>query len=296
MFVVVRDYLQQHQALLIALPGMEGFMQSFVDILLKISKVNKDLVLDNSGNTLHKNKLKKELAMMAADNSRKLKAYATFTHNYLLQGQVSYSESILKRVPDNELLASATVIYEKAQDYLDELALYGIDSDSQLVLKTSMAGFEASFSAPRIGKVETSSDVQQLAGLFRDATAVLENIDLAIDIIRLKEPAFYLGYKIVRKLVKTGVTKLSLKGSVTDAATGMPLVGAKVTISLVNDDGSETVVFVKKSARKGGFKIHHAAQGNYTVVAQRPGYKDAKALVSIVSGKMSQVTLAMELV
>ncbi len=125
---------------------------------------------------------------------------------------------------------------------------------------------------PRIGKTETKQSTQQLANAFAAADSALENIDVIVEIVRLTQPNFYNGYKSVRKLISTGRSTLSVKGVVTDLASGEPLKNAILSFALDGNGmmakaAKSSELLVKKTADKGGFNIKTLTAGKYTVRA-----------------------------
>ena len=145
---------------------------------------------------------------------------------------------------------------------------------------------------PRIGTVESGAATMQLVRLFKVADDSLRNMDASMEIIRIKQPGLYGGYKSGRRLITRGRRTLALKGSVVDASDGAGLRGVKITFVL--QDKGANVSFVKKSFSQGGFYVRLAKEGVYDVVAEFPGYQKAITKVSLVSGEMSVVKIVME--
>lgn len=298
MYIAVRDYLAKFLAILNALPNFTVFYTALQNVITQIQNAGENQGFDRSGNAVGKDLAKENLVTLAADTARKVKAYAKFAKNQVLLKEMDISESDLKRVADTKLRNTAQGIYDRAQANLASLATYLVTAATQTALQTAITNFDKTIGQPRLGTTDTSKATKQLAVLFKNAEATLEDIDTVIDIIKLPQVDFYKGYKSVRKLVDRGST-LAIKGKVTDVITGEALKGAKITFTL---NGGATLakgingksVFTKKSAKKGGFLVPTAVDGTYDVTAELPGYKIGNTKISVVSGQMSIVEIALE--
>jgi uncharacterized membrane protein len=135
--------------------------------------------------------------------------------------------------------------------------------------------------------------------LFKTADTALENMDAAVEIIRLTQVDFYNGYKSARKVIETGAGSLSVKGLVTDAQTGLPLKG--VTVSFALDGGIAKAAsttsepeLVKKTAEKGGFNIKGLESGMYQVTLKKAGYANQVTTISVSDGEMTELKISLE--
>jgi len=128
-------------------------------------------------------------------------------------------------------------------------------------------------------------------------------MDAAVEIIRLTQPNFYNGYRTARKVISTGKSKLAVKGTITDAATGEPLKGVTVSFcpECVEPTGQaaanamsaakEEVVLTKRTAEKGGFNIKSLPEGVYKVTAKKNGYKEQVVAVAVNDGEMGDLNV-----
>lgn len=299
MYIAVRDYLAKFQTILNALPNFSAFYTALLNAITQILSTGEVQGFDKSGNATGKNLAKKTLVALALDTARKVRAYAKFTQNQVLFKEMDITESRLTRMADTKLRNTAQGIYDRAQANVASLSTYRVTEATQTALQTAITNFEGTIGEPRLGITETSQATKQLVRLFKAGDAALDDIDTVIDIIRATEVDFYNGYKSVRKLVGNGASTLAIKGFITDASTGSPLKGAKLTFT---SNGGATFAkgvngkngFTKKSAKKGGFLVRTAEDGTYDVTVEKPGYKIATAKVTVVAGQMSLLDIAME--
>lgn len=275
------------------LPAYSSNLQILFTTNQQIQEISGFQGTGTNGITSNKKQLRQNLNASASDTARKLTSFAKLTDNYTLLGEINYSESDFKNFSDIEARDKAQVTYNKAQEHLPELPVYGINEETQTILQNNINSFSNVMVAPRIGITNKSQATKQLADLFKTATAALEKMDAAVEIVKLTEPVFYNGYKSARKVISKGTGKLAVKGTVTDALSGEPVAG--VTISFWPDgDVLKTAAtgeasLVKKTAAKGGFNVSSLPAGTYRVILQKPGYAEQTLTIFVNDGELTEV-------
>ena len=265
----------------------------------QIEEVGEAQETGTTGIAASKKQLRTILNTAASDAARKLTSFAKLTNNLVLFGEVDYSESEFRQFTDNMVREQAQVICNKGNDYLTELAPYGITEETQLVLQNAINNFSEVMVAPRLGVTTRKQATNQLKVLFKQAADALEKIDSAVELVKLTDPVFYAGYKTARKVVNSGSGKLAVKGLVTDAQSGEPVKG--VTITFMNDGetspsalaANAEPVIIKTSAAKGGFTIKSLPSGVYRVSFKKMGYTEQFATVNVNDGELTTVELAL---
>lgn len=299
MYLVVRDFLTTNTTTLSSLPNFSVYQTAFQNAILQILSSSEQQNFSKQGIASNKSLLREALVRLTADTSRKLTAYALFNNNQVLLKEVGYSESELKKRSDTALRDAAKGVYDRAQAILTSLATYGITAMTQTNLQGALSAFNASIPKTRLGITEKRQSTLQLINYFKAADTALDNIDAALEIIRLSLVDLYNGYRTTRKLIALGRTPLSVKGSVTDSASGKPLQSVKLTFAAMETKSLAKAITAeggvsKKSAKKGGFFLKNLAEGTYLVTASKPGYRDQTATVSVTDGEMSLLEIAME--
>lgn len=294
MYLSFKEYQASYTAITNALPNYSANSTIFLNTIPQIQAVSVQQKMSKTGIADGKNTLKNNLIVTAADYSRKLGAYATFTNNATLAQEVKFSESKLRQSSDTAVKDYAQIVYDRAQPIVAALATYGITAATQTALASAIAAYNASIGKPGAGRSEGAQTTKQLAALFKTAEAALANMDVAVEIVRLTQVNFYNGYKSARKVIGTGTSTLSVKGMVADAQTGAPIKG--VTVSFALDGGmsrakgaASTPDVVKKTADKGGFNVKSLPAGTYLVSLKKAGYADLVTSVSVNDGEMSIV-------
>ena len=297
MYLAVKDFLTTNAAIVNPLPNYSGFYAAFLGAIGQIQNFGEQQRFDKSGLKANKVQLINTLAMLTADSSRKMQAFARYANNQLLLSETKYTESDLKNATDNELRDMAQGIYDRAQSNLTALTAYGITAATQTALLNTINAYVLAIPKPRLGTAETKQSTLQLANAFATADSALENIDIIVEIIKLSQPNFYNGYKSVRKLISTGRNSLAVKGVVTDLASGDPLKNVLLSFAM---EGNGTlakatlrsgVVLVKKTAGKGGFNIKSMPAGSYSVTCRKSGYAEQTATIAVTDGELSVLNM-----
>lgn len=299
MYLTFKDYQAPHTSITDGLPNYSENSTIFLDTIPQIQSIWEQQKLSKKGVTDSKNQLKETLIVLTADYARKLGAYAKFTNNAKLAQQVKFSEGKLRQVADTAVKNYGQIVYDLAQPLLGSLAQYGITDETQATLADAITAYNDSIGKPGAERSEGTQLTKQLATLFKTADTALENMDAAVEIIRLTQVDFYNGYKSARKVIETGAGSLSVKGLVTDAQTGLPLKG--VTVSFALDGGIAKAAsttsepeLVKKTAEKGGFNIKGLESGMYQVTLKKAGYANQVTTISVSDGEMTELKISLE--
>ncbi len=286
MYVGTEQYLTDNASIVEVLPNFQVYFGNFKDAIASIQIATGKQIFNQSGYGTEKGLDRDELVSVAADTARKLTAFAVNDNNQVLLKEVDIPESTFKHSRDMLLKELAQGVYNRAQTHLSHLADYGITEVTQNNLKNAIANYGESIPKPLLGKTEQKKGTAQLVKQFKAGDEALAKIDLLVEIVKTSQPDFYNGFKTVRKLISTGTRSLALKGIVTDAATGEPLKGVKLTFAPVETGtpakGTKApAVLVKKTAAKGGLNVKALAAGVYEVTATKNGYKEQMVTVAV---------------
>jgi hypothetical protein len=299
MQLVVRDYLTTNAAITATLPNYAGFFSGVSSGIVQIQSIRAQQEADKTGIAVNKTQLKADLIPLAMDVSRKVVAYATIVDNTVLLNEVNYSETDLRISADTILRDRCQVIYDRANANVAVLAAYGVTAAIVANLLNALNAYTVSIPKPRLGITDKKKATEQLVLLLKEVDDNLAKIDVLVEIVRVTQANFYNEYKNVRKIIATGGGSLSVKGKITDAASGAGVKGA--TVSFAADASSNTAKVgsgsapkVKKSADRGGFNIKSLAEGSYNVTISKPGYKDAVVMVHVTDGALSVMDVALE--
>jgi hypothetical protein len=291
MFLTLCRYLVNHPEITIKLPNFATNFQIFNNAVLDIQKNAEEQKFSMKGITQVKNQLKEDLTVLTADYVRKLGAYAKFNHNTPLADEVSVSESKLRQMADAVIKTYSQQIYNLTQPLVAQLAEYGIDAEMQTKLAGLIEAYNQSLGTPGVERSESAQLTKQRNTLFATAEGALENMDTAVEIVKVTEVDFYNGYKSARKVIERGAGTLAVKGIVIDAQTGAAIKGVSVSFCI---DGKTDVVLEKKTADKGGFTVKNLAAGMYKVCFKKNGYAEHTEIVVVNSREMTDLKISLQ--
>ena len=290
-------FLSANSTITAGLPGFTTYFPVIQTTNTQIQAAQVQQEADKSGDTVNKKLVKGTLVAGAVDVSRRVVAFATNGNNSALLALVNYTETDLNRSSDSKLLASCQVIRDNANANLVALASYGVTPLLLTALQTSITNFSAAIPKGRLDTTDTGEVTQLLVTLFKTLSTNWDKIDTLVEMVRTSQPNFYKEYQAVRKVIVTGTSSLALKMQALDAQTGVGM--ANVTLTLVPANNtlkaakSKSAV-VKKTAKGGGSNIKSLPDGDYTVTATKPGFKDMTATVSVVNGESTVLEIKME--
>jgi hypothetical protein len=296
MYLPVDNYCDANTAITASLPNFSTNAAALKSAIASIKSFSEVQKVDRSGATTNKSNAGSQLIVIAADNARKLTAYAKFTNNSILLSEVNISEGKFKNFADTELRDYAQIIYNRAQTNVTALAAYGITAATQTAFAAAIKAYSDSLALPRVSETTKVQATKQLELAFKAADTALRNMDTAVEIIRLSQPNFYKGYKTARKIVELGSSTMALKGLITDALTGAPVKGVNVCLALDNSmmkaaANIPTEQIVKKTAEKGGFNIKSLPAGMYNVTVKKNGYAEQVMQIAVSDGEMTDLKI-----
>ena len=253
----------------------------------KIQVASEEQKADTKGITKYKHQSRKHLVTLSADTARKLTSYAKLTNNTVLESQVNYSESDFKRFSDNSLKDYSQIIYHSAETIISQLTNYDINADSQALFLGAINEYTEVLESPNLAETIKKQATEKLLQYFTEGDGYVAKMAAAVEIVRLKEPIFYLGFKTAQKITVRGKVKLSVKGKAVDA-NGEPLPGVTIMATL-----NGAVVLVKKTSKKGGFHLKSLIPGNYQFVFKKAGLAEQINSVVVNDGELTKLNIVM---
>lgn len=290
-FINIDEFLSINETTVSNIPNMLQYRTDLKTGISQIREISGKLALDASGLTKEIENTKLKLAVSASDVTSKLRAFAKFSGNMPLLEAVSVPESEFKYTSNKKLREYIRGIIEQGQTYIENLASYEVTAETLDKLQALLDAFIGSITKASVAKAAAKQQQVQLGLAFKNAKAALANIDTGVEMLKLKEPKFYVEFKAIKKVTETGIGSLQLKCKVIDSLTKEPVPNVDVVFKLngngdaLNGNGNIT----KRTARKGGFYIKSMESGMYQVVLKKNGYAKYKTKVAVNSGEMSKV-------
>jgi len=287
MFRYIIGICDENKGIIENLPNFMSNLALLRTILLDLGVAVREQKIDTKGVRKYKLELRTLLMVLGADNARKLASYAKLTNNTVLLGNVDYTESDFKRFTDESLKDYAQLIYECAEPIVSQLSNYDINTDTQSAFLNAINNYTEVLVSPNITETIRKQATKKMALLLAAGDVCIANLAAAVEVVRLKEPIFYLGFKTAQKLIVNGKTKLAVKGQTTDTS-GNPLARVKITVLL-----NGAVVLVKKTAAKGGFYISSLAGETYQFTFKKAGLADQTINVVVNDGELTRLKVIM---
>jgi len=291
------NYFDKNAAIVSLLPGIAPLFTKFRVNVNAILVLREQQEIDISGISGNKELLRADLAAKAYDIGRKTEVYASLSNNLILEKEVHFPETSLTNATDSKLESRSLIIYEKANANIADLMPYGVTEEDLISLQNAIDFFRASVPTPRSVATEKKQITSQLARLFKENATILEKIDLLVELVRLKHPLFYSGYKDSRKIIPTRTGSLALIAIATDATTGEAIKGVKFTFVHQNGNGEKVkneAPLVKVTALKGKLNVKNLTEGPYVLTVEKVGFKKQELLVNKAMGDRIKLDVKLE--
>jgi hypothetical protein len=216
-------------------------------------------VLDNTGTTLLKADIRRQLIDAMLIVIRAVDTHAIYTNDPQLQASVSYTLSDLFKARDNVLADTALAIYNIAYPIRADLAARQLTEADITRVSELNQQYTALIPETRITVTQSKSATKDLRDKIAQVDDLLTNkIDHTIMIYKRNHPAFIEQYFTDREIINLGHRYTNQKvgritGTVLQAGTLIPLHNALIEIigvkrsTKTDDKGFFTLIFRKKA-------------------------------------------------
>ena len=232
------------------------------------------------------------------DLSRKVSAYAIVVGNKTLLDKARFNTTTLKRCTDNKLVLVFETMLSLAGDNLQNVLEYGVTEQSLTTGNAFLGSLKSEMQNLLLNNAEQKQFTVQLDKQFRNTDSLLVTLDAMVETMRQSDPVFHRLYRNARTKKRTTASKLSARGKVFDAVTGLPLSKAKISISGYNRSkaqasGPDLAKNVKRAGDIGGFQMKSLASGTYLFNVSYAGYADQEVTVHINEGVLTRIEIPM---
>jgi hypothetical protein len=299
MTLTLIEFLNKNITIANTIPNFPAVFVILQENVKQIRMIKEKQETNTTGLSDIKEQLRKDLVTNTCDVICKLRAFAVMGGDKVLEKEISYYPSDFSRSKQASISDKVKVVYSRANEHLKDLEPYGVTEKSLADLKALSENFAAAIPSIRTGITDVKVVTTQLDALFEENSRIMEKLDVLIDVVKLSQPIFYLGYRNNRKIVNKGGGSLALKVRVIDAKSGEAIKGAKVTFMLKSvavDDASAKgrKVLVKKTAEKGGLVIKNLTEGVYLVTIEKVGVVTQTVELSVTGDKMVVLVVKLE--
>ncbi len=302
-------FMRDHAERLSSLPGFDGLYQKFLEQIEELDRLAVKQLNAVRGYTLDKKNKRAELTKLTLDVSRRVVALAVMEDDPELKSRVKCTEREMTLSRDTEVSEKALQVHSIALDNAERLAGYGVDTALLEKLQGAILVYDKTVNLPWTGISDRHAATVKIGELIKETGATLRKIDILLGLLKLEDPDIWFAYRRERKIIKTGIRQLAMKGMVLDSRSNLGIAGATIEFYEANGLGSDWAKegangerqlpeqqpsLVKKSTSKGGFLLRKLPEGTYRVVAHRYGYvtQNLKAIVN--HGVMCVMEIRME--
>jgi len=287
MYRKVFGFSNENKHLTGGLPGYNENLGKLEIVVRAIEVAAEEQKLDSKGITKYKLQARNQLVTLGADTARKLTSFAKLTNNPILLGKVTITETDFKRFSDEALRDYAQIIYNAAEPNVSELAKYDITADSQVLFLSAINIYNEVLASPNIAETIKKQATEKLVRLITEGDGYVAKMAIAVEIVKLKEPIFYNGFKTAQKITVRGKVKLSLKGQ-TVTVNGEAVAFVTYTATL-----NGVVILIRKTSKKGGFNQKSMVAGTYQFTFKKAGLADQTLDVVVNDGELTRLKVIM---
>lgn len=151
-----------------------------------------------------KKSTKQTLALRANDVAALLYALADETKDVALLTESDYTERILYRKPDADLLRISQYLFQQATARQAALVPQGLEPDELANLAASIEQYKKEIGKPQTHVAQGAARTKGRRGKFREAMALLRNrLDKQMARFKTRAPEFYHAYQSARQIINT---------------------------------------------------------------------------------------------
>jgi hypothetical protein len=291
MYLTVRIFLLANPAITAKLPNFPEFMAALDAAILQIQSNSQEQSIDSSGVTDSKQEYREAVITLSIDASGKIQAYAKYTRDSVLLAETKFTKTDLRHLSALDLVDAASGLKGRIDANLDSLALYGLTAESQTVFGDAIDSYNTAIPLPRQSQLWSREKSLLETQGFEMGDEAIDHIDSVVEIVRLTEPIFYIGYKNARRIIPQGITSLQVQGNVIEAANGKPIPYALLTFRLT---GQTEAVMAKETAAKGRFQIKSLSEGVYDISVSKVGFITQVVTLTVRWDELCNVDIALE--
>ncbi|WP_243345948.1 carboxypeptidase-like regulatory domain-containing protein [Parabacteroides sp. FAFU027] len=291
MYLALCDFLKKNPEITAKIPGFTDFMADLDAAILLIQAQINEQNHNPAGKIVNSQVIKESVVDITQENADKIYAYAKISNNATLLAETKFTVSDLRRLSIPELINVSNNLYNHIDEHLEYVGPFFLNSNTQSAFKATINSLFVTIPGNLNANTQTK-EYQFIANQgFEAAETAIENMDTVIKIIRTTEPVFYNSYLNARKIKEPAISSLSAQGTVTDVATGKPVIGATLTFRL---QGTTDIVLQKESAAKGGFMIKSLDDGIYEVTIEKVGFKTKTIIVTVSWDELCNINVELE--
>ncbi|WP_320052757.1 hypothetical protein [uncultured Acetobacteroides sp.] len=200
------DVLNQNKDKWATLAVLATTVPGFLELVEKIDPAMLESEKEISAPSADKETIREGLEEETFLLAMALRSLGNFEKNTTLTEATSFSESNLKNMMEDTLVTTAKKVIGLGKENVKKLAGYGIVEADLTRHEEMIAQFSTIQTIPRSKLVDRKAAKEALVEVVDAAKERLtEQIDLQMELLRRREPAFYSAYQSARKIVDIGI-------------------------------------------------------------------------------------------
>ena len=241
----------------------------------------------SGGERVGKIEAKRNLADVADIVGNGVCGYATEVREHTAFMEFDRSKTAVFAMKDVDCLAYCRKLSEYAGLHDAALADYNVSAAVLGQLDDAIESFNGVRASPTLAKASYGTAGSRAKEGLKAMFATLQWWDKFMGTLRRTEHDFYVSYRVWRKVLKTGVRRVSIRGKVVTDEPGTPIYRVKVRVE--GDSG------VSYTGKAGKFRVFSLKPGVYTLRFELKGCEVVSvANVSVVHGKITEVEVRMK--
>jgi len=222
-------------------------------------------------------------------------AYIAMKNDKQLEATVGFKAYQVAKAKDSKLVDYATTLLNKGREMVTQLAEVGVTDVNLNELSDAIDAFKTSIPLPKLEESTETQINREIKRLIKENDKHRAKIDAIMEIARETNKAFYDSYRSLRRISRPIPTHIALAVNVTDSQTAEPISGVNIMVTMQAKDSRDSgKAHQRKSAEKGGIRIKNLAEGTYTLMASKLGYRDQTLTINIIAGETTTVAIKLD--
>lgn len=302
MFLGFGKFIEANQDMTSLLPYFSDLYVDFKNAVTSIRSLRIIQQGDKTGATDEKSNLRKQVEVETYQISKQLVALASLKNYDALLKEASYLPSDLAKVQDTVISDIAALLIKHATTHLAELGPFGTQEKLD-ALTATLALYDGSITKPKDSITARAQATRQIEELFELANEKLELMTKIVNAVSDKYPDFHRAFMDKTKVVSLGSKGMSLRANAVDLE-GKPLPNVQVEIVPQQPTANARIeaapsqkpnpVAIKKTSTKGIFRIQNLADGSYTAIVRKLGFKEQLVDFHVVKGELVNLNFTLE--
>lgn len=292
--------MENHQLVFKLIPYYDDTVKNFIPNTNKITdEALKQQTVSIGARTI-KNENRAKVCKSTALLCYRSLLYAENTKDLAFKEIVNHTESSLSALADDKLINTTRHINSEIVKRKTQLVPVGITDLMIDENEEQISIFRGVSDNPQSVVNERSAYTTNIKEWIKENDDILNLLDIGVNLFKDSHSDVYASYKSARKVIVTHKRSMSVRAQILDSITLEGIRGVKVSFTPVADQTTLTPEEVKKNtmekttAEKGIFNIKSIAEGVYTVVIYKAGYKTITKTITIADGDLFELKINLE--